>query len=89
MSGVQTERLTRRGLRLAQFTVAYNVIEGIVAVTAGLLAGLVSASLRPDWSIATKVWLRLCASTPTMANAVSSMSVRNPAQGDAGRRDPS
>jgi hypothetical protein len=29
-------------LRLAQFTVAYNVIEGIVAATAGLLAGLVS-----------------------------------------------
>lgn len=41
-SAEQTERLTRRGLRLAQFTVAYNVIEGVVAVTAGLLAGLVS-----------------------------------------------
>jgi hypothetical protein len=27
---------------LAQFTVAYNVIEGMVAVTVGLLAGLVS-----------------------------------------------
>ena len=38
----QAERLTRRGLRLAQFTVAYNVIEGIVAVIAGLMAGLVS-----------------------------------------------
>ncbi|WP_307794497.1 cation diffusion facilitator family transporter [Arthrobacter cavernae] len=38
----ETERLTRRGLRLAQFTVAYNVIEGVVAVTAGVLAGLVS-----------------------------------------------
>jgi divalent metal cation (Fe/Co/Zn/Cd) transporter len=36
------ERLTRRGLRLTQFTVAYNVIEGAVAITAGLLAGLVS-----------------------------------------------
>src|SRR3954453_5198844 len=36
------ERLTRRGLRLAQFTVAYNVAEGVVAVTAGALAGLVS-----------------------------------------------
>jgi len=35
-------RLTRRGLRLAQFTVAYNVVEGLVAVTAGVLAGLVS-----------------------------------------------
>lgn len=36
------ERLTRRGLRLAQFTVVYNVAEGAVAITAGLLAGLVS-----------------------------------------------
>lgn len=42
LSAAQTERLTRRGLRLAQFTVAYNVIEGIVAVTVGLMAGLVS-----------------------------------------------
>lgn len=39
---VEVERLTRRGLRLAQFTVVYNVAEGAVAVTAGLLAGLVS-----------------------------------------------
>ena len=36
------ERLTRRGLRLAWFTVAYNVVEGGIAITAGLLAGLVS-----------------------------------------------
>lgn len=36
------ERLTRRGLRLAQLTVVYNVVEGLVAVTAGLAAGLVS-----------------------------------------------
>lgn len=42
LGDAETERLTRRGLRLAQFTVAYNVIEGIVAVTAGLMAGLVS-----------------------------------------------
>ena len=42
LSPADTERLTRRGLRLAQFTVGYNVIEGIVAVTAGLMAGLVS-----------------------------------------------
>lgn len=42
LSDARTEALTRRGLRLAQFTVAYNVIEGIVAVTAGLMAGLVS-----------------------------------------------
>ena len=41
-SSADVERLTRRGLRLAQFTVAYNVVEGAVAVTAGLMAGLVS-----------------------------------------------
>ncbi|GIG39331.1 cation transporter [Cellulomonas phragmiteti] len=39
---VEVVRLTRRGLRLAQLTVAYNVVEGAVAITAGLLAGLVS-----------------------------------------------
>ena len=37
-----TERLTRRGLRLAQLTVAYNVVEGVVAIAAGVAAGLVS-----------------------------------------------
>lgn len=42
LSEEETERLTRRGLRLAQFTVAYNVVEGAIAITAGLLAGLVS-----------------------------------------------
>ncbi|GAA4413148.1 cation transporter [Fodinibacter luteus] len=42
LTDARTEALTRRGLRLAQFTVAYNVIEGVVAVTAGLMAGLVS-----------------------------------------------
>jgi divalent metal cation (Fe/Co/Zn/Cd) transporter len=36
------EHLTRRGLRLAQFTVGYNVVEGIVAIIAGVGAGLVS-----------------------------------------------
>lgn len=36
------ERRTRRGLRLAQFTIAYNVVEGAIAITAGLIAGLVS-----------------------------------------------
>ena len=38
----EVERLTRRGLTLAKFTVGYNVIEGIVAITAGIIAGLVS-----------------------------------------------
>jgi divalent metal cation (Fe/Co/Zn/Cd) transporter len=42
LTAEQTEQFTRRGLRLAQFTVAYNIVEGIVAVTAGLVAGLVS-----------------------------------------------
>lgn len=41
-SAQETERLTRRGLRLAQATVVYNVAEGAVAITAGLMAGLVS-----------------------------------------------
>lgn len=42
LTATDVERLTRRGLRLAQFTVVYNVAEGVIAVTAGLLAGLVS-----------------------------------------------
>lgn len=42
VAGPDVEWLTRRGLRLAQFTVAYNVVEGVVAVTAGIVAGLVS-----------------------------------------------
>lgn len=42
LSEAETRRLTLRGLRLAQVTVAYNVLEGIIAITAGVLAGLVS-----------------------------------------------
>ncbi|WP_341359312.1 cation transporter [Georgenia sp. M64] len=42
LSPAQTEAVTRRGLRLARFTVGYNVVEGAVAITAGLAAGLVS-----------------------------------------------
>ena len=42
VSDTHTERLTRRALRLAQFTVVYNVVEGAVATTVGLMAGLVS-----------------------------------------------
>jgi divalent metal cation (Fe/Co/Zn/Cd) transporter len=38
----QEYRLTRRGLRLAQFTIAYNIAEGVIAVAAGLAAGLIS-----------------------------------------------
>jgi divalent metal cation (Fe/Co/Zn/Cd) transporter len=39
---LEVHRLTRRGLRLARFTVAYNVVEGAVAIAAGVTAGLVS-----------------------------------------------
>lgn len=42
LTDAEVQRLTRRGLRLAQFTVAYNVVEGIVAIAAGIAAGLVS-----------------------------------------------
>ena len=42
VSTADRERSTRRALWLARFTVAYNVIEGGVAVTVGLTAGLVS-----------------------------------------------
>ena len=38
----EVERWTRRGLNLARFTVAYNVLEGVVAISAGVAAGLVS-----------------------------------------------
>ncbi|WP_199423062.1 cation transporter [Actinotalea solisilvae] len=39
---VETRALTRRALGLARFTVAYNVVEGVVAIAAGAVAGLVS-----------------------------------------------
>ena len=42
LTEVETARLTRRGLRLTQFTVAYNVAEGAVAIVFGVMAGLVS-----------------------------------------------
>jgi predicted Co/Zn/Cd cation transporter (cation efflux family) len=37
-----TVALTRRGLWLARLTIGYNVVEGVVAIAAGLAAGLVS-----------------------------------------------
>jgi divalent metal cation (Fe/Co/Zn/Cd) transporter len=42
LTPAETERLTKRGLRLTQFTVIYNVAEGAIAITVGILAGLVS-----------------------------------------------
>jgi divalent metal cation (Fe/Co/Zn/Cd) transporter len=38
----QRERLRRRGLALAVATIAWNLIEGIVAVTAGIAAGSIA-----------------------------------------------
>jgi len=35
-------QLIRRGVRLEQFTVAYNIVEGVIAVTAGWLAGSIA-----------------------------------------------
>lgn len=42
LPAAETEALTRRGLRLAHFTVGYNVVEGVLSVAAGVTAGLVS-----------------------------------------------
>ncbi|MEP7113069.1 MAG: cation transporter [Ilumatobacteraceae bacterium] len=42
LAPAEVTRLTRRGLRLAQFTVGYNVLEGILSIAAGVSAGLVS-----------------------------------------------
>ena len=42
MTQTELAPLPRRAVRLEQTTIAYNVIEGIVAVSAGLAAGLVS-----------------------------------------------
>lgn len=39
---MDTVALTRRGLLLARATIAWNVVEGVVAISAGLAAGLVS-----------------------------------------------
>ena len=64
LTAAETERLTRRGLRLAQLTVVYNVVEGAVAVTAGVMAGLVSLigfgfDSGIESAAAVLVWLRL------------------------------
>ncbi|GGB92208.1 cation diffusion facilitator family transporter [Cellulomonas carbonis] len=42
LTAVERERLTRRALGLARLTVAWNVVEGAVAIAAGVAAGLVS-----------------------------------------------
>ncbi len=42
LTAVPETQLNRRGLRLARFTIGYNVVEGVLAVAAGASAGLVS-----------------------------------------------
>ena len=39
---VDTKKLQLRGIRLEQFTITYNVVEGVIAVTAGFIASFVS-----------------------------------------------
>jgi cation diffusion facilitator family transporter len=41
-TAARREQLHRRGIRLEWFTVAWNVVEGVVAIGAGLLTGSVS-----------------------------------------------
>lgn len=41
-SAVNTKKLQLRGIRLEQFTITYNVIEGFIAISAGLIASFVS-----------------------------------------------
>jgi divalent metal cation (Fe/Co/Zn/Cd) transporter len=41
-SVADTKKLQLRGIRLEQFTITYNVIEGVIAVTAGFIASFVS-----------------------------------------------
>ena len=42
MSGGEEERLRRRGLRLAWFIVGWDLVEGVIAVAAGLAAGSIA-----------------------------------------------
>jgi len=41
-ASADTKQLQLRGIRLEQFTITYNVIEGVIAVTAGFIASFVS-----------------------------------------------
>jgi divalent metal cation (Fe/Co/Zn/Cd) transporter len=42
LAPTEVTRLTRRALRLAQVTIVYNVLEGVLSIAAGIAAGLVS-----------------------------------------------
>ena len=41
-ASADTKKLQLRGIRLEQFTITYNVIEGVIAVTVGFIASFVS-----------------------------------------------
>lgn len=41
-SAADTKKLQLRGIRLEQFTITYNIAEGVIAVTAGFIASFVS-----------------------------------------------
>lgn len=60
------ESATRRALFYAKFTIGYNVVEGIIAVSAGVVAGAVSligfgVDSVIEVAAATVVWVRLLA----------------------------
>ncbi|GAA3390339.1 hypothetical protein GCM10020369_43910 [Cryptosporangium minutisporangium] len=65
LSPADTDRLTRRGLRLAQITVAYNVVEGGSRSPPGLVSivdsALTPVSNRPPRSSSACVWPPGCA----------------------------
>ena len=44
------ERLHRRGLWLEWFTVAWNVVEAVVAIGVGLLVGSVALVWASEWT---------------------------------------
>jgi divalent metal cation (Fe/Co/Zn/Cd) transporter len=63
---VTVESATRRALFYAKFTIGYNVVEGIIAVSAGVVAGAVSligfgVDSAIEVAAATVVWVRLLA----------------------------
>jgi divalent metal cation (Fe/Co/Zn/Cd) transporter len=42
VEGISRSELVRRGRRLEYFTIAYNTLEGVIAVVAGLIAGSIA-----------------------------------------------
>ena len=42
LQGIERSKLVARGRRLEYFTIAYNSLEGLIAVVAGLMAGSIA-----------------------------------------------